>query len=342
MKQLNYNKKQLIFDYALGLADAEGAIAASELIAVNHEAASLYENIKNVLAPLDTVTAESCPDDLVERTVVRLKNTARSSQLQLENLLAAEQARTAAHRARFWPNLGELLATAAVILFFTGALVAPLNVARQKSWQATCQMQLQRIWQGMQVYSTDHDDKLPAVATAAGAPWWKVGYQGRENHSNTRNLWLLAKKGYVSPCDFICPGRRQGKAIQFDCSQAPDYNDFPARKYVTYSCRMRPARSVRILRGRRVLMSDMNPIFEQLPTNFAAPLRIQLNKVLARVNSRNHNGRGQNVLFGDGSAKFSKTRYIDASQDDIFTLNNTTVYSGVELPSCDSDAFLAP
>lgn len=342
MKQLDYNQKQLIFDYALGLAEGGSSGEASELISANAEAADLYESIKAVLAPLDTVAADSCPDDLVERTILRLKNIAGSGHSQLEDLLATEQSRTATPKARFWPNVTELLATAAVILFFTGALVAPLNVARQKSWQTACQMQLQRIWQGMQTYSNDHEDRLPSVSTAAGAPWWKVGYQGRENHSNTRNLWLLAKKGYVSPSDFVCPGRRQGKAIQFDPSRAPDYNDFPERKYITYSCRMRPAGSRQLVRVRRVLMSDMNPVFEHLPQDFGAPLRIQLDKVLARVNSHNHNKRGQNLLFDDGSAKFTKTRYLKGSEDDIFTLNGTTVYQGVELPSCDSDAFLAP
>ena len=74
----------------------------------------------------------------------------------------------------------------------------------------------------------------------------------------------------------------------------------------------------------------------------ARPLRIQLNKDLLHLNSNNHNRRGQNILFCDGSVSFVKTRRIGISEDDIFTLWNTDVYQGVEVPSCETDAFLAP
>lgn len=342
MKPLNDKQKQLIFDYAFDLTNESQTTEASQLVSANPEAKSIYEAIKSTLNPLDNLQADLCPDHLTERTILRLKNTARSSQQDLEHLLTAEQARTAAPKTRLWRNFGELIATAAVILFVGSAMMAPLNHARQKSWQAACQLQLKRIWQGTQAYSTDNDNKLPAVATAAGAPWWKVGYQGNENHSNTRNTWLLAKKGYVNPADFVCPARRQGKAIQFDSARAVDYNDFPTRKYITYSTRIKCSKNGRPLRGRIVMLSDMNPLFESLPQDFATPLRIQLEGTLKNLNSLNHNRRGQNVLFSNGSAIFIKKRYVDISQDDIFTLQNTTVYQGTEVPSCNSDAFLAP
>ncbi|MHC4352304.1 MAG: H-X9-DG-CTERM domain-containing protein, partial [Planctomycetota bacterium] len=52
--------------------------------------------------------------------------------------------------------------------------------------------------------------------------------------------------------------------------------------------------------------------------------------------------RGQNVLLGDGHVEFLRTRYVDVSKDDIFTLQNTDVYQGFEVPSCETDSFLAP
>ncbi|MHC4185699.1 MAG: hypothetical protein ACYSR4_07170, partial [Planctomycetota bacterium] len=70
-----------------------------------------------------------------------------------------------------------------------------------------------------------------------------------------------------------------------------------------------------------------------------------LNDELLTRNSSNHNRRGQNVLFCDGSIMFIKERHTDISQDDIFTLQNMHAGSeirGHELPSCVTDAFLAP
>jgi hypothetical protein len=205
-------------------------------------------------------------------------------------------------------------------------------------------MQLQRIGQGINSYSSDHDGQLPAVATVTGAPWWKVGYQGKENYSNTRAIWLLPKGGYVNPADFICPGRIHGcQTLQLNPSQVQNYNDFPSRKYVTYSFRIRCSKpGEESPGGKKVLIADMNPLFEKLPDDFSKPLKLQLDKDLLSLNSINHNRRGQNVMFCDGSAAFVKVRNIGTSEDDIFTLQNTNTYEGTEMPSCETDAFLAP
>ncbi len=93
--------------------------------------------------------------------------------------------------------------------------------------------------------------------------------------------------------------------------------------------------------GRKVLMSDLNPLFEKLPA-FSDPLELRLSKELLTANSINHNRRGQNVLFCDGSVKFVKTRRIGIAEDDIFTLQDTDVYKGCEVPSREADTFLAP
>jgi hypothetical protein len=203
-------------------------------------------------------------------------------------------------------------------------------------------MQLRHIWQGIKNYSSDHNGELPAVATAAGAPWWKVGYQGEENHSNTRHIWLLAKGNYVNPADFVCPGRSQGRATQLDLSEAKNYNDFPSRKYVTFSFRIRCKRGSKSSVGRKVLIADLNPIFEKLPQNYSGSFKLKLNKDLLTLNSTNHGRRGQNVLFCDGVVKFVEVRRIGIAADDIFTLQDTDIYQGIEVPSRETDAFLAP
>jgi hypothetical protein len=344
MTELNSQQKQLLFDYCLGLTTEEATAEAEQLIASNEQAAEIHSKLKTAFLPLKSLESDPCPDDLAEGTIWRLSNLARSSQLRLEQLLADEQARTVTDKRRFWKNLGEIVAVAAVVVFVAGVIIAPLNFARQKSWQQACLMQLQRIGQGINSYSSDHDGQLPAVATVTGAPWWKVGYQGKENYSNTRAIWLLPKGGYVNPADFICPGRIHGcQTLQLSPSQVQNYNDFPSRKYVTYSFRIRCSKPGEESPGeKKVLIADMNPLFEKLPDDFSKPLKLQLNKDLLNLNSINHNRRGQNVMFCDGSATFVKVRNIDTSEDDIFTLQNTNTYEGTEMPSCETDAFLAP
>ena len=78
----------------------------------------------------------------------------------------------------------------------------------------------------------------PTLAAAAGDPWWKVGAQGDENHSNTRNMYLLVKGEYVKLSDFVCPGSKCERKSEVDPAELQTYKDFPSRNCVTYSFRI--------------------------------------------------------------------------------------------------------
>lgn len=345
MTPLNSEQKQLIFDYCIGLTSERET--AEDLIASHKEAAQIHSKLKAALSPLETLEPDCCPDELVEGTVWRLNNLARSSQLRLQQLLAGEQARDTAAKGRPWRYLGRIAAVAAVILIVLGTWFAPLDFARQKSRQLRCQRQLAAgIFKGLSNYISDHDGRMPAVATTANAPWWKVGDQGRENQSATRNMWLLVRDNYVNPTDFVCPGRKQDLVIEFRPAQVKNYNDFHSRKYIRYSVRIGCVKSQGTQRGvRRVLMADLSPLFENLPADYSRPFRLKLDKDLLTLNSINHNRRGQNVLFRDGGVKFIKKRHADTSKDDIFTLQYMSVgceVRGCERPSSETDNFLAP
>ena len=343
MTPVDNQETRLILDYCLGQTAENESAQAERLISGNPEAREIYLKIKAALAPLESTTEHICPDALVDKTVNRLNILARASQRKLELLIAAEQAKTIPVKNYFWRNAAQAMATAAAIIFITASLIAPLSYARQIYWKQLCQMQLQKIWQGLNNYSNDHNGQMPEVASVAGQPWWKVGYQGQENHSNTRNVWLLTKGGYVNATNFICPAKSQGKVTQFDPAKAKQYSDFPARRYITYSFRIR---TVSPHSGdfcqQKVLISDLNPLFEKLPSNYSQAFVVRLNNTLANINSSNHNGCGQNILLGDGSVNFFKTRLVGLQQDDIFTLRDKNVYQGTETPASEADLFVAP
>ncbi|MFQ6035171.1 MAG: hypothetical protein ACE5NM_04905 [Sedimentisphaerales bacterium] len=345
MRSLSNQQKHLLFDYCVGLTSPEQAAEAEELIASSEEAAEFHSKLKSAFAPLECLEPEPCPDALAETTIWRVNNSTRSSQLYLQQLLAEQQKQEVHAKSWFRLNLGKIAAMAAVILIVAVAAswFVLLESVRQKSWRQQCQMQLSRIFESLSQYSSDHDGKLPAVAVTAGTPWWKVGYQGKENHSNTRSLWLLVKRNYREPADFVCPGACRGKALQFNALQVQSYNDFPGREYVTYSFQIncRSAASDKLV-CRKVLMADLSPLFESLPDDYSKSFKLRLNKDLLTLNSINHKRRGQNVLFGDGRVEFVRTRHTSLSKDDIFTLSDTDIYQGCEVPSCTTDFFLAP
>jgi hypothetical protein len=332
MKSLTSEQRRLIFDYCLKVTSSEENQEAQGLIKTSSGANKLHERLSRVLKPLNCLHCEHCLDELTEKTLIRLTDTASANQEKLNKLLESEQKQQHS-KFHLWRGAGELLATAAMIVLFAGVMMPPLRYARQKSLQQKCQMHMSQIGTGVNQYSADNAGAI-AFGNPKGQPWWKVGYQGKENHSNTRHVWVLVKQGYVNPQSFICPGRPT-KTATITAGQVSKYNDFANKDHIHYSIR------IGCKRPNGVLASDSNPIFEDIDSN-AAGFKIDVNERLLNLNSRNHNRRGQNVLNFDGSVNFMRSRHIGISKDDIFTLQNVRTYKGSEFPNCETDAFLAP
>lgn len=350
MSGMTNAEKELIFEYSFGLCSEQDAQRARELIKSHPEGDRLHRTVRSSVSPLDSFEAEACPDYLVERTLLALKNSVPPGHKGLEAVLAQQQARTVVERGGFWRNFAEMAAVAAVIVLFAGVSIPSLRNARQQAWRAICQSQLGRIAAAIGQYSADNGGELPAVAMSSGEPWWKVGYQGQQNHSNTRHLWLLVQGGYAEPADFVCPARSQGRAVGLNRVHVEKLLDFPDRRNVTYSFRLIPRTQMkRLPDGIDVLMADLSPVFdsacpaiENRRYNCDELGPVELCEELLRANSRNHNGRGQNVLFADGSVQFKEDRKVGISLDDIFTIRGRDCYYGREVPSSDDDVFLAP
>ena len=341
MTHLSRQQKELIFDYCVGVTSQEESAAAQELIFSNEEAAELAKKLQRALSPLDSHPHEQCPDELADVTVSRLKAAAYSSQLKLQQLIAQEQGRQGAVKGVFRRNFGRIVLAAAAIYLIVSLYMPSIQQARYRS---VCLAQLRTMGQAIASYQNDYDQQLPTVASVEGSPWWKVGYRSdtNENCSNTRHLWLLVRGEYVKPTIFICPGSGKSRGIKYRSINVRRYYDFPSRNSVSYSFRIRCSKSAGTMdAGRKVLIADMNPLFEELPENFDR-LGLPLSKELESLNSANHGQKGQNVLFCDGSAEFVRSRLVGEGNDDIFTLQNITLYQGSEIPTCESDAFVAP
>ena len=341
MMELSIQDKELLLDYCMGIAPKEKLEYVQGLIASNPQAARLYASFQGAISPLQALQPDLCPDDLVEKTVARLKEAATRS--DLERLIEVEKGRPHLIRLHWSRNLAQVAAIAAIVLFAVGIAIPSLGFARSIHLRHRCQTQLAQVYDGLSQYIADHDGRLPAVVTADGDPWWKVGYQGKENHSNTRPVWLVVKNGYVTPTQFICPSGPKRPDVR--SLLVGDYNDFPSKRYVDYSFRLCPGKARRDPGSRNALMADMNPLSERLPGDFSQPFRVRLDPIILRSNSINHRRVGQNILMCDGTIQFTRTRRVGASQDDIFSLSTMTSgaeLTGCEMPSCETDAFLVP
>ena len=132
MISLTSEQKQLLFDNAIGLTDAEEKAQAEKLISTNEHAAEIDSDLRSALSPLESVEVEECPDYLVELTVSSLKEAAASGQHKLEELLAAEESRKPTIKIGVWNNLAEMGAIAAVILLMAGVLADVASLMARK------------------------------------------------------------------------------------------------------------------------------------------------------------------------------------------------------------------
>lgn len=347
MTTLSDRQKQLLFDYSLGLTSERENEEAETLIAANEDAVELYQSIQLTLAPLDRVEVEPCPEELTERLFARIQQvTSPAGQDSVDPLLTADRLKGRTIRLPLWRNWTEVIAAAAAIILFISIAFPAIGHMRSRYWQNECGSQLVDIYGGIRSYASDHDGFLPATAVTPGSPWWRVGYQGQENHSNTRQAWELVRQGYVDASRFLCPARPDGRTVSFDGFKVQNFADFPSRMYIHYSSRIPcPTSNDRDLMQKRVLLADRNPLAEELPSDPFALLKLQLCERMMTSNSRNHGGRGQNVLLYDGSVEFNKGRRSSISDDDIYilrTMSTGTEIRGCEFPDSDLDIFLAP
>ena len=349
MISLSKAQRDLLLDYYFSCVSDEQAKEAKQLLSSHSGAVEFYEKLQHSLSLLEHLHSEQCPEHLAGSTIDKLHehHAATSGQDRLEELLNAEQSKVVTARPSFWRNIYEIAATAAAILIIAGVFFPITKSMRFNARQVQCEANLSGIGQSINTYANDHAGTLPAVATAPDAPWWKVGAEGEQNHSNTRHLWLLVKENYVEPGQFVCAGRRCKERQPLDQDTIVKLNDFPSRKYITYSFMLINDKTGRKLLGQPIpIMADANPVFEGCTGRDCYERRefdpVKLSEKLLQANSKNHRGKGQNVLFSDGSILFMKNRTIETLSDDIFTIKDRQTYRGVESPTSAADIFLVP
>ncbi len=355
MDTLNKEQRDVLLDYYFECADQRESDMAKELLATHQGAVEFYDKLHHSLSPLehlDHETCASCPDHLVEQTLEKLyAHNTETNNIQLEKLLRAESEKVVTKQPGFWRHLAESAAIAAGVFILASLFVPVTRQMRAQASKIACQANLSRVSRGIAQYGNEHNDFLPAVATKAGSPWWKIGSTGPENQSNTRHLWLLVKQDYLQPKDFVCPGRSGKKSLNLNLSQAQivQLSDFPGRQYIMYSFKLiyDPNKAVRS-RTRTPLMADINPLFEscfktKCPDSLAKSEfePVTLSKKLLKINSPSHRGKGQNILYSDGTVEFTSQR-VFGQDDDIFTVRDLNIYRGTEKPSCETDIFLVP
>lgn len=251
--------------------------------------------------------------------------------------LSVDEARPIAGRLQF----RDLLAIAAMLVIAGGVVLPALSRAREYGRETACRSSMQRVGLAFGQYAGDFRDQLPvASASIAGTPWWFVGDRER---SNSANLYTLTRAKYAGVAEFACAGNEDACRSERDAGEF----DWARLSQVSYSYQnmFAPQRSAWVMPTRVVVMADASPVVRR------AVARQWINPL---ENSANHDGRGQNVLFNDGTVMWTRTPVMDNGDNiwlpkpiedaiqQVRRLDRAEPLQGVESPGHRGDGFVGP
>lgn len=296
------------------------------------------ERLRRLMSLLDACPVENPSADLVQRTLSRIQQQEdrRRFAMQVDALVTPDPA----FRWR------ELSAVAAVLMIGFAVMWPVLSQARQDARRIACQQNLGVAGQGLSRYAADHAGMMPRYAgssSASSASWAGVGYQGHASdlnapvvQSNPAHLYILVRKGYVSPSDLACP----------DNACAPQrmtagMRDWPNAAAVSYSYQNQlTPKALRLdTHPQMVVLADKNPLFS---ASLSDPrLVVYRPDLLPSSATVFHQQSGQNMLSGNGQVRWSN-RPVTLNGDNIWTAVGVEHYTGTESPTHEADSFLVP
>jgi len=249
-------------------------------------------------------------------------------------------------------TLIELLVVVAIIALLISILLPSLSQAREMSKRLVCSANLKGLGTAFKIYANDNQEQWPVppfdqgtippdgdgityggvVGGTSNLERYEIS-QGEDDDtpsteiSTTRAFWMLVRSGEVTLKQFIC---QSSDDVVDDTNEIELYYDFKSINRISYGYQVpygpldtRPSENVDT---RMALAADKGPfafgnkdldIFSDYDT--ATPAA-----EWKKLNSGNHggqnSGQGQNVLFADGHAEFTRKPIVGVDNDNIYTL----------------------
>lgn len=288
--------------------------------------------LKDVMGLLDGYQVdERADDDLIRRTI-ELANAAKQKERFAEQVQMLSQPRGASgFRWR------EALTAAAILVIGISLLLPAIHQTREQAVQQACMANLGAAGQGIANYASDHHGMLPHNHITPGTVWWDVGDPA---HSNSAQLYLLVRDGYVTAQTLACPGNAYAPQPGVMTSSDRDWHN---AKAVSYSYQDQfTATPIHIDQNPQlVVLADKNPLFVTRVGHMTFD-----SQLAGETPSPTHGSRGQNVLQLNGSVRWTVRPLVPQPgldhEDNIWLLTGVRHYTGTEAPKNAHDSFLVP
>ena len=244
-------------------------------------------------------------------------------------------------------DLSVALALAA-LLGSTAVLVSARS--RDPANRIKCASNLRQIGLGMQMYASVHRGAVfprTVYDGVGGAPTEYTGVTaaspfapgGPSPNDVTAALFLVLRTQDLTPEVFNCPSAGWVRPWDYGGRSRETVSNFPSRGFLSYAYQNVYPTKAAIDAGFKVnftlssdfaIAADMGPGDPATLTTLANASRTQM----AMVNSPNHNGDGQNVLYADGHVEFTNSPYagsprpvLNTPRDNVYTFGAATLAS---------------